>query len=180
MAAIDLAGFKQTYWSGHHHPPYAEPALGFPKTQSPRAAIELLGGSTTAKLILCTVPKNAPGRGVNRRNDFAGKMYAVVEVLAFDRPTKDIVEGYPAPREVLDYWIKHWPKCLPIRRWYDVRIPRPFSEIHSNALTESQIARGRLRRPVWLTEAAALNTDDLIEREVFVTPALKTIVAMST
>jgi hypothetical protein len=105
MAAIELAGFKQTYWSGHHHPPYAEPALAFPTTQSPTAAIKLLGGSTTRKLILCMVPKRAPGHGINRRNEFAGKMYGVVEVWAVVRATKEILDGYPASREVLDFWI---------------------------------------------------------------------------
>jgi hypothetical protein len=180
MAAIELAGFKQTYFSGHHHPQYAEPALGFPITQTPNAAIRLLGGSTTGKLILCTVPKNVPGHGTNRRNDFAGKIYAVVEVLAVDRAAQAILHGYSAPPEVLDFYIAQWPRCLPIRRWYDLRTPRFFSEIHPDALGEAQIARGRLRTPVWLTEAAALNPDDLDEREVFVTPALSTIVAMST
>jgi hypothetical protein len=126
------------------------------------------------------VPKTAPSRGINRRNEFAGKMYAVVEVWAVVRATKEILDGYPAPREVLDFWIDQWPKCLPIRRWYDLRIPKFFSEIHPDALKESRIARGKLRTPVWLTEAAALGSKDLVEREVFVTPALKTIVAMST
>jgi hypothetical protein len=178
MAAIQLSGFKQTYWSGHHHPQYAEPALRFPITQSPEAAIDLLGGSTTGKLILCTVPNNP--LGTNRHNDFAGKIYAVVEVWAVDRPTRDILNGYPAPPEVLDFWITHWPRCLPIRRWYDLRTPRFFSEIHPDALREAQIARGRLRTLAWLTEAAALDAKDLCEREVFVTPALRTIVAMFT
>jgi hypothetical protein len=85
---IKLAGFKQTYCSGHHLSNHAEPALGFLSTQSPNAAINLLG-STTGKL-----------------------------------------------------------------------------------------ARGRLRSPRWLTDAAALTSDDLIEREVYVTPALKEIHSM--
>jgi hypothetical protein len=180
MAAIELAGFKQTYWSGHHHPQYAEPALGFPTTQSPTAAIRLLDGSTTGKLILCTVPKNPPRRGTKKHHDFDGKIYAVVEVWAIDRPTRDILHGFPAKPEVLDFWIAQWPRCLPIRRWYDLKIPRFFSEIHPDALKEAQIARGKLRRPAWLTKAVGLDASDLDEREVFITPALRTIVTMST
>jgi hypothetical protein len=175
---IKLAGFKQTYWSGHHLPNYVEPALGFPSTQSPNAAINLLGGFTVGKLILCTVPKGAPTRGVNERNEFAGLMYAVVELWAFDRPTKHILEGYPAPPPILDRWIKQWPRCLPIRRWYDLRTPTPFAEIHPDASKEAQIARGKLRIPTWLIDAAALTSDDLIERDVYVTPALEEIHSM--
>jgi hypothetical protein len=139
-----------------------------------------LGGSTTGKLILCTVPKNAPSRGISRSNDFVDKFYAVVEVWAVDRSTREILDGYPASQEVLDFWIAQWPRCLPIRRWYDLRMRRSFSKIHPDASKEAMIARGRLRTPGWLTEAAALDTDDLDERKVFVTPALQTIVDMWT
>jgi hypothetical protein len=176
---IKLAGFKQTYWSGHHLPKYAEPALGFPSTQRPRAAIQhTLGGSTAGKLILCTVPETAPTRGATERNEFAGLMYAVVELWAVERPTRDILEGYPAERDILDRWIDQWPRCLPIRRWHDLRTPRRFALIHPDANNEAQIARGRLRSPAWLTDAAALTSDDLIERPVYVTPALKEINSM--
>ena len=37
---IKLAGFKQTYWAGHHLTTYAEPALGFPSTQSPSSPLK--------------------------------------------------------------------------------------------------------------------------------------------
>jgi hypothetical protein len=173
---IKLAGFKQTYWSGHHRRDFAEPALGFPSTQSPNAAINLLGGATAGKLILCTVPETA--RGANERNKFAGLMYAVVELWAVNRATKDILKGYPAEREIVDRWIDQWPRCLPIRRWYDLRNPRPFAQIHPDASKEARIARGRLRTPAWPTEAAALTSDDLIERDVYLTPALEEIHSM--
>jgi hypothetical protein len=106
-------------------------------------------------------------------------MYAVVELWAVDRATKDILKGYRAPQPILERWIKQWPRCLPIHRWYDLRTPTPFAQIHEDASNEAQIARGRLRTPAWLTGAAALTSDDLIERDVYVTPALKEIHSMS-
>jgi hypothetical protein len=174
---VELAGFKQTYWSGHLSE-YAEPALGFPSTQSPQAAIKILGGSTVGKLVLCTVPTTAPKRGTNKRNEYAGKMYAVVELFAVACKTERILEGYPAPANVVEFWINQWPQCLPIRRWYDLRNARYFSEIHPDASREAQIARGKLRVTSWLTDAAALKPDDLVERDVYITPALQEIHSM--
>jgi hypothetical protein len=141
---IELAGFKQTYWSGHHMSNYAEPALGFPSTQSPEAAIKILGGSTVGKLILCIVPKNASKRGTSEQNDYAGKMYAVVELFAVACKTERILEGYPARAEILERWINQWPKCLPIRRWYDLRNARYFSEIQSRCEQRSADRSGQI------------------------------------
>ena len=168
---VILSAFKQTYYAGRLDPKSAEPALAFSSAQSPNAAIKLLGGSTRGKLILCTVPKSAPKKIDGSPNPYAGKIYAVVEVWAVDQSTAEVVKGYQAPKGSLEYWISRWPRCLPIRKWYDIREPRLFADLHPDALKEAQIARGKLRTLPWLTKAAGLKWGDLQKREVYRTPA---------
>ena len=161
---IKLTAFKQTYFGGHLVSGFAEPALGFPNTQSPEAAIKLLPAPARDKWILCSVPETVED---NQPNEYLGMMYAVVAVAPIDVNTKNVLEGFPADDGVLDYWSNRWKRCLPILKWYDINEPRKFLDIHPDAGKISASARGRLVIPSWLTEAASLAWSDVTEREVY-------------
>jgi hypothetical protein len=158
---------------GGYRSDWAEPALGFSKGQSPASALNnVLDGNAEGKLILLTVPQGAKPRKGEGPNPYRGRCYAVVECASEEMQTAQVMRNYPdSDPAQLKEWVAAWPRCLPILHWYDIandRLPL-FAELAPNASHEAMVARGKLRRAYWLTEAAALTWNDLNKRPVWPT-----------
>jgi hypothetical protein len=169
---VPIHAFKQTYFQGYRSD-WAEPALGFSKGQSPASALNnVLDGNAEGKLILLTVPQGAKPRKGEGPNPYRGRCYAVVECASEEMQTAQVMRNYPdSDPAQLKEWVAAWPRCLPILHWYDIandRLPL-FAELAPNASHEAMVARGKLRRAYWLTEAAALTWNDLNKRPVWPT-----------
>jgi hypothetical protein len=167
---VPLHAFKQTYFQGYRSN-WAEPALGFPKGQSPSSAVtNVLDGRAEGKFILLIVPQGAKPAAREPSNDYRGKCYAVVECASEQRHTAKVMRNYPdADPAQVKAWTAAWSCCLPIVQWYDIaqECMRLFADLSPTANHEAMVARGKLRRADWLTEAAALTWDDLNKRPVW-------------